>query len=156
MTCAAQTPCASEWPLKTTPAEDDCRERLERAIGSHRRVLQGKLFHLTEKLEQAFIIGEVSDDERADLSASITDVTRRLSHADQTLAASKDAATIERVIEPRFVRGIHKVKSQLDPFLPLDNEREQAFVQHALDVGDLTTLHEQLDCLQSGQTATLG
>ena len=141
--------------VEDDPAEDDCRERLERAIGSHRRVLQRNLFHLTEKLEQAFIIGEVSDDERADLSASITDVTRQLAHPDQTLAASKDAGTIERIIEPRFVRGIHKVKSQLDPFLPLDNEREQAFVQHALDVGDLTTLHEQLDCLQSGQPLLL-
>ena len=141
--------------VEDDPAEDDCRERLERAIGSHRRVLQRKLFKLTEKLEQAFIIGEVSDDKRADLSASITDVTRRLAHPDQTLAASNDAGTIERYIEPRFARGIQKVKSQLDPFLPLDNEREQAFVQHALDVGDLTTLHEQLDCLKSGQPLLL-
>ena len=141
--------------VEDDPAEDDCRERLERAIGSQRRMLQRNLSNLTEKLEQAFIIGEVSDDERADLSASINDVTRRLAHPDQTLAASKDTGAIERFIEPRFARGIQKVKSQLDPFLPLDNKREQAFVQHALDEGDLTTLHEQLDCLTSGQPLLL-
>ena len=55
----------------------------------------------------------------------------------------------------KFAKGIEKVKSQLDPFLPLDSEREQAFVQHALDVGDLTTLHEQLDCLKAGEPLLL-
>ena len=141
--------------IENDPAEDECRERLEHALRSYRRKLQGRLSQLTEKLEQAFIIGEVSDDERADLSASITQVTRHLTDPDQTLAASKSAEAIERSVESRFVRGIEKVKSQLDPFLPLDNERERAFVQHALDVGDLTTLHEQLDCLKAGDPLLL-
>ena len=37
----AQVPCAIEWQSKTTPAEDNCRERLEDTFRSHRRMLQG-------------------------------------------------------------------------------------------------------------------
>ena len=118
----AQTPCASEWPSKTTPQRTTVANAWSVPLGPHRRDLQRKLFHLTEKLEQAFIIGEVSDDERADLSASITDVTRRLAHPDQTLAASKDAGTIERDIEPRFAEGHPEAEVATGP-LPATRQR---------------------------------
>ena len=65
--------------------------------------------------------------------------------------AANEVAAIEAQIEPCFTNAIAKVKAQLDEYLPLSDSREQALVQHALDTGDLTILHEQIDCLKSGQ-----
>ena len=137
--------------VEADPAEDACRDRLNRAVAENRRILARKLYDLTECLEQAFIIGEVSDNERADLNASIIETTRRLAHRGESLTAAKRVSAIERQIEPRFARGIAKVKTQLDAYLPLDDPREQKLVQDALESGDLTILHEQLDCLQANQ-----
>ena len=50
-----------------------------------------------------------------------------------------------------YAAGIARLKTRLDPYLPLDDPREQALVESALDAGDLATLHEQFDCLQAGQ-----
>ena len=67
------------------------------------------------------------------------------------LDAVWDYAAIERRVEEPYAAGIARLKALLDPYLPLDDPRERALVQHALDAGDLSTLHEQFDCLQAGQ-----
>ena len=133
------------------PAEDACRDRLNRALAESRDLLQHRLYDVTDKLEQAFINGQVSEDQRADLTASIAETSRRVEHKKQALTAANDVAAIEAQIEPCFTNAFAKVKAQLGEYLPLSDSREQALVQHALDTGDLTILHEQIDCLKSGQ-----
>ena len=60
-----------------------------------------------------------------------------------------------RPIEPQvaepYAAGIRRLRDSLGPYLPRPDPREQALVQGALDAGDLTTLHEQIDCLKDGQ-----
>ena len=133
------------------PAEDSCQGRLNRAVAESRGRLKLRLYDVTNKLEQAFINGQVSEDQRADLTASIAETSRRVEHREQALTAANDVAAIEAQIEPCFTNAIAEVKAQLDEFLPLSDSREQALVQYALDTGDLTILHEQIDCLKSGQ-----
>ena len=133
------------------PAEDACQGRLNHAVALSRDDLQRRLYDVTDKLEQAFINGQISEDLRADLTASIAETTRLVENRDQALTAASDVTAIEAQIEPRFANAIVKVKAQLDEYLPLSDSREQALVQHALDVGDLTILHEQIDCLESDQ-----
>ena len=133
------------------PAEDACGDRLNRAVAESRSLLQLRLYDVTGKLEQAFINGQVSEDQRADFTASIAETSRRVEHREQALTAVNDIADIEAQIEPYFTNAIAKVKAQLDQYLPLSDSREQALVQHALDTDDLTILHEQIDCLKRGQ-----
>ena len=133
------------------PSEADCRDRLQDAIATSRRLSRQKLDDLNEKLEQAFIVGEVSDDERADLTAAITGARRQLDVPDEVLPATRSVVTIETEIAPRFAKGIEKIKAQLDAHLPRDDAREQESVERALAEEDLTILLEQRDCLESGQ-----
>jgi len=133
------------------PAEDACRDRLNRAVAQSRGDLQNRLYGVTDKLEQAFINGQVPEDERADLTASIAEATHRVEHRDHALTAPNDVAAIEAQVEPYFTDAIDKVRVQLNEYLPRRDSREQALIQHALDERDLTILHEQIDCLESGQ-----
>lgn len=133
------------------PAEDACRDRLSRAVAQSRGDLQHRLYDVTDKLEQAFINGQVSEDQRADLTASIAEANHRVEHRDHALTAPNYVAAIEAQIEPHFANAIERVRAQLDEYLPRSDPREQALVQHALDARDLAILHEQIDCLESGQ-----
>ena len=133
------------------PSEAGCRERLQVAIATSRRLSRGKLDDLNEKLEQAFIIGEISDDERADLTDAITGARRQLGVPDEVLQASRSVVAIEGAIAPRFAKGIGKIKAELDAHLPRNDVREQEAVERALAEEDLTILLEQRDCLASGQ-----
>ena len=101
------------------PEEDVYRDRLMQALAQARPEMQRRLHDLTDKLEQAFIIGEVSEGERADLNASIAEATRRLGPAGESLTVANDVAAIERQVEPCFAQGVAQVKAQLDAYLPL-------------------------------------
>ena len=132
-------------------AEADCRDRLQVAMAASRRTSRQKLDDLNEKLEQAFIVGEVSDEERADLTDAITGARRQLEAPDEVVAATRSVATIEGKIAPRFANGIEKIRAELDTHLPRDDAREQESIERALAEEDLTILLEQRDCLESGQ-----
>ncbi len=137
-------------------AEDDAaadayRERLNHALAESRGSLQRRLYELTEQLEQASVIGEVSEDERVELTAAIGDAARGLENRARALVAGDDVAAIAAAVEPPFARGVAKVREQIDAYLPRDDAREQALIRDALQAGDLATLHEQLDCLKSDQ-----
>ena len=141
----------SRMAVEDDPAEDACRDRLSRAVAQSRGDLQHRLYDVTDKLEQAFINGQVSEDQRADLTASIAEANHRVEHSEHALTAPNYVAAIEAQIEPHFTNAIEKVRAQLDEYLPRNDPREQALVQHALDARDLAILHEQIDCLESGQ-----
>ena len=132
-------------------ATDDARERLDEVLAKSRTTLQSRLYKLTEQIEQAFVIGEMSEEQRAELTAAVANASRRLEDDDGALAASNDVAAIAAEVEPSFARCIGRVREQLDPYLPRDDTREEELVQDALRAGDLATLHEQLDCLKNGQ-----
>lgn len=133
------------------PSEDDCRGRLQKAVADSGRTSLRKLDELTKKLEQAFIVGEVSDNERADTTDQIREMRRQLARPDQILMATRSVSMIENEVTPRFNRGIQKVKAELNEHLPRDDAREQESVERALAEGDLTTLLEQRDCVKTGQ-----
>ena len=130
---------------------DNARERLNDALAKSRTNFQRDLYKLTEQLEQSFVIGEATEDERAELTAAIGDVSQRLENRNRALAAGEYVDAIAAAVKPLFSRGIAKVMAQLDAYLPREDEREQALVRDALQTGDLATLYEQLDCLKSGQ-----
>ena len=141
---------------KRMAAEDDdaadaSRERLDRVLAESRSSLQRRLYDLAERLEQAFVIGEVSEAERAELTASIDDVSRRLEDRDGALTAGDDVKAIAAVVESACARGVATVRAELDAYLPRVEAREKALVSDAIQAGDLATLHEQLDCLKRDQ-----
>ena len=133
------------------PVADRSQERLRQAVVTRRASLQRQLYDLTERLEHAYVLGEASEHERAELTAKISDATRRLEQDDRVLTVDRDVVAIAEAIEPPVVRGIDKVKSQLDDYLPGVTPRERALVQRAIEVRDLATLHEHLDCLKRAQ-----
>ena len=119
------------------PGEDACQDRLNRAVAQSRGGLQHRLYDVTDKLEQAFINGQVPENQRADLTASIADANLRVEHRDHALTAPNYVAAIEAQIEPCFTNAIDKVQAQLDEYLPRSDPREQALVQHALEAARL-------------------
>lgn len=133
------------------PKEDICRERLNDVLNQERQRFRRELEQFVQMLEQAFIIGEIADDRRADLTAAIADTTRRLADPDQALRGVRDFAVIKEQVTEPHAAGVSRLKAKLEPYLPLEDPRERALVDSALDAGDLTTLHEQLDCLEAGQ-----
>ena len=133
------------------PVADRSQERLRQAIVTSRASLQRQLYDFTERLEHAYVLGEASEHERAELTAKISDATRRLEQDDRVLTVDRDVVAIAEAIEPPVVRGIDKVKSQLDDYLPGVTPHERALVQRAIEARDLATLHEHLDCLKRGQ-----
>ena len=137
-------------------AEDDTtadasRKRLDCALAESRSSLQRRLYDLAEQLEQTFVIGEVCEADRAELTASIDDVSRRLEDRNGALTAGDDVNAIAAAVEPACARGVETVRAELDAYLTRVEGREKALVSDAIQAGDLATLHEQLDCLKRGQ-----
>ncbi|MCY3840745.1 MAG: hypothetical protein OXH09_19205, partial [Gammaproteobacteria bacterium] len=136
---------------KEDQVADAARERLDEAIASSRAALQRQLYDLTECLEHTFVLGEVSETDRAELTAKINDATRRLEHRDRVLTVGQSVGAIAEEVEPAVARAVENVKSQLDAYLPGVNLPERALVENAMEAHDLATLHEQLDCLKRRQ-----
>ena len=133
------------------PAADPARERLDEAIATTRANLQRELYALTERLEHAYVLGETTENDRAELTAMISDATRRLEQRDRILTVPDDVDAIAAAIEPPVARSINKLRSQLDSFLERVSPDERELVDSATEARDLGTLHEQLDCLKRGQ-----
>ena len=141
---------------KRMAAEDDAdadasRELLDRELATSRSNLQRRLYDLAERLEQAFVIGEISEADRAELTALVNDTSRRLEDRAGALTAGDHVKAIATAVDPACERGIATVSSELDTYLPRIEAREQALVRDAVNARDLATLHEQLDCLKRGQ-----
>ena len=132
-------------------AADAYGERLDRVLAESRSNLQHSLYDLSERLEQTFVIGEVSETDRAELTARIGDVSRRLEDRDKALTAGDQVKAIAAAVEPACARGVKRICAELDAYLPRVGEREKALVTDAINASDLATLHEQLDCLKRGQ-----
>lgn len=133
-------------------SEEACRRRLDRAVSDHRVRLRRRLYQLTGRLEQAFGIGHVSDDERAELTADIGDAERRLESPELSLSVGELVDEIDTRIQIPFSKGVDDIRTQIEPHLPRDDPREQDLIQEALAASDLATLHEHLDCLNGGQS----
>ena len=131
---------------------DSSRDQLNRALAESRSVFQRQLYNLAERLEQAFIIGEVSEPQRAELTASIDDVSQRLEERNGALTAGVDINAIAAALEPACERGVARISAQLDAYLPRIKAHEQSLIGDAIRSGDLATLYEQLDCLKREQS----
>ena len=132
-------------------AAEDARVRMRHAVGERRASLEGRVFELVGWLEQAFIARKLEEDERAEMTAAIDEVSRCLEKEAGVLAADKTVDAVAATIEPAIARAVVDVKSQLSEFLPLDDAREQALVESALGARDVATLREQLGWLRADQ-----
>ena len=137
---------------KDEDSADACRERLDVALAESRSNHQNRLYDLAEKLEQAFVIGEISETQREELTAAIDDASRGLESSTGALTVGISIKSISGLVEPACERGVAKVSAELDAHLPRITEVEQALVRDAIQAGDLATLHEQLDCLKDDQS----
>lgn len=135
------------------PNEMDCEQRLQEAIAARARHLQLELYELAEKLDQSFIMGEVAEDEYADLNASISAARRMLDPNDneQTLAAIRDVRDINESVGRLFKACIEKTERRLREYTDSLSTRENVLIQDALDAGDLIALHEYVDCLKANR-----
>ena len=147
----AQTIC-EQMAREDDPDEDECQNKLGRKIAAKRRELDRELDDLSEKLEQAYPMGEVSENERDALNASIVSARDLLSRKHTVVTSARAITGFKGTIEGYFNRGIERVRAQIEPFLPLENDWEQEFVENALESGDLITLHEQVDRLNNGES----
>ena len=147
----AQTIC-EQMAREDDPDEDECQNKLGRKISAKRRELDRELDDLSEKLEQAYPMGEVSENERDALNASIVSARDLLSRKRTVVTSARTITGFKGTIEGYFNRGIERVRAQIEPFLPLKNDWEQEFVENALESGDLITLHEQVDRLNNGES----
>ena len=134
------------------PQEDSCRNRLAPVFTDKRRELERELDESSEKLEQAFKMGEVSETKLNVLNASIASAQELLSRKESVVAAARAVSGFRGRIEGYFDQAIERMRLRFEPYLPLENDRERAFVEHAFDTEDLLTLHEQLDRLESGDS----
>ena len=73
------------------PLADQSRERLHPAIVASRASLQRQLYDLTERLEHAYVLGEATEPDRAELAAKIGDATQRLEQDDRVLTVDRDS-----------------------------------------------------------------
>ena len=114
-------------------------------------ILHHQIYDLTEKLEQSFIMGEVAEDEYADLNASISTARQMLDRSDddQTLTAITDVQDIEESVGKLYGACIEKTKQRLREHQDRLDNRGNELVQDALDAGDLIALHEYVDCLEA-------
>ena len=141
------------------PNEDECQINLDRKSSAKRRDLERELYELSEKLEQAYNMGEASESEFITLNASIVSARHSLSRTgtDSVVACDRAVSGFKGNIQKCFDQGIRRIHVEFEEFLPLENEREQASVEHALETEDLITLHEQLDRLKNREhTSTEG
>ena len=147
----AQAIC-EQMAREDDPHEDECQNQLARKIAAKRRELDRELDDLSEKLEHACPMGDVSEHERDALNASIVSARKLLSRKHSVVASARQIAGFKDSIEGHFNYAIERLRAQIEPFLPLENEWEQEFVDNALDSGDLITLHEQFDRLNNDET----
>ncbi len=130
---------------------EDARLRLRHAVVERRASLGRRVFELAGWLEQAFFAGAVEEDERAELTAAIDDLSRRLENEAGVLGADKALDVVAATVEPAIERAVDEVRSDLSEFLPLADAGEQALVESALGARDVATLREQRDWLRAGQ-----
>ena len=147
----AQTIC-EQMAREDDADEDECKSKLSRKIAAKRRELDRELDDLNEKLEQAYPMGEVSENERDALNASIVSARDLLSRKHTVVSSARAICGFKDTIEGYFNRGIERVRAQIEPFLPLENDWEQDFVENALESDDLITLHEQADRLNNAES----
>ena len=141
---------------KRMNAEDDdaldaCMEHLNRNLADSRITIPRRLYDLAERLEQAFLYGEIAEPQRADLTARIHSVTEHLETRDGTLTAGGDTDEIAAAVNPPYDRAVAHIRAQLDEYLPRPDSREQMIVEDALRAGDLAVIQEHLDCLKREQ-----
>ena len=134
------------------PHEDECQNKLDRELAAKRQDLERELYDLSEKLEQAYTMGEVTENEVAALNASIVSARELLSRKNSVVGSARAVSGFKGTIEGYFNHGIERMRAQIEPFLPLENDWEQEFVENALESGDLITLHEQFDRLNNGES----
>ena len=132
-------------------ATEDAKARLKHAVDERRVSLERRVFELAGWLEQAFFAGEMEEDERAEMTAAIDDVSRRLEKEAGVLTADKAVDAVAATIEPAIARAVDKVEGDLSNFLPLDDPREHGLVESALGARDVATLREQLGWLRADQ-----
>ena len=136
------------------------RNRLTRAIDESRNQLLPRLEVLAEQLEQAFVIGEISDVEHAVLNKTLQQANEKLEvrqvsgseDFNRVLTVPNNVESLSLAIEPAVERGIEKLKLQLDDHEPREDEHETLLIQDAIEGKDLATLYEVVDCLHRNQT----
>ena len=137
--------------FENCPDKDQFRAQLDEAIANLENELGHDLDELSEKLEQAFTIGEFSESELENLNADIVDARNLCRVKATVVSASEKISGFKDRIEEKFHLGIIGVQDQLNKFFPLDDPREKEFIQEALASSDLITLYEQLDRLKNGE-----
>ena len=139
----------------------DAGQRLARAIDNSRNQLLPRLEILAAQLEQAFVIGEISDGQHATLNEKLhracekLEIDRQLSSASdglqKVLSVPNEVEELTLSIEPAVERGIEKLNKNLEEHLPREDPHEEQLIQNALEEKDLATLYELLDCLNRRQ-----
>ena len=142
--------------LKRMEASDEeradiCRESMDRTLAAHRSELRRRLLELAEQTGQASSSGYFAEDRRAEITASINNLTSRMNTDEGVLAAIEGADFIAEEIDPALNKAVRRIGKQIDRLLPDDAGSERALVSEALDARDLAVLHEQLDCLKRNQ-----
>ena len=133
------------------PNVANCEQRLNEEIAARSRNLYQELYDLTEKLEQTFIMGEVSENEYAELNATIAAARQMLDQNDddQTLVAIESVRGIGETVRKLFNACIEKTEKQLKAHRGRLSPSENDLVQDALNASDLIALHEYVDCLEA-------
>ena len=115
----------------TTLRPPGARARLKQAVGERRASLERRVFEMVGWLEQAFFAGELKEDQRAELTAAMDEVSRHLDTEAGVFAADRAVGAVAETIEPAIERAVDVVKAELSEFLPLDDAHERALVESA-------------------------
>ena len=146
----AQFTC-NEITYKKLKEADQCKKRLDEAFTKMQMQLVNKLDELSEKLEQAFNVGEFSVNELETLNGEIVFVRDLCDNKKSIFKASERISEIRAKIEEKFDAGLSSLLRKLQIYLPLDNPSEQVLVEDAIESEDLITLHDQYDRLKNGE-----
>ena len=133
------------------PSEERCRDDFKQAIGAKREQIRKQMSTLTEEIEQAYWLGQLTADERNNHAGHLSDCQRRfydvvdayeVVHAEQQIAEITTQTAASRDVKLAAVRG------QVGPLWKTMDPKDKVLVEKALEVGDLTTLNEQIERLK--------
>ena len=126
-------------------------DRLNNAVAQKRGSLYARLDTLSEKLEEAYGIVDMSDGIHDRLNASIVQYRNALDSQHPVDEVAKTIISLANEIEEWFAKAVAAIRTRIEKFPSRDDERERKLLDDALKSGDLVTLHEQIGRLEAGQ-----
>ena len=131
-------------------SEKNCRDKLDQAITAKREQLREQLSTLTERIEQAYWLGQLTTDERNNHTGHLVDCRQPFDGVVDAYAVVRTEQQVTKItaqIAERREVKLAAARDRIDPLWKTMDPKEKVLVEKALEASDLTTLNEQIERL---------